>query len=267
MPEGHTIHGLARRHRRLFAGKVVAASSPQQRFADEARILDGQRLVGTMARGKHLFYEFEDGDVLHVHLGLIGVFATHELPPDAPPPSPNTRLALANDVAAAYLSGPMTCALVDPAERKRIVASLGPDPLHNRIGAEDISARLARKTIPIAAALLDQSIVSGLGNVYRSELLFLCGIDPRRPANTLQPEEVECVWDTARAQLRIGLKSGRIITVDPAEVGARSRGSLGDDERLYVYHRDGQECRRCGAEIRSVELGGRQAWFCPQDQR
>ena len=264
MPEGHTIHGLARTHRKLFAGTTIAAWSPQGRFAEEAAQLDGQILEATEARGKHLFYRFDAGDILHIHLGLIGMFRTYT--DDAPAPTPGTRLALENDVASAYLAGPMTCALVDGAERVRVLESLGPDPLHNRTGLASIVEGLGRRTIPIAAALLDQSVISGLGNIYRSELLFLCGIDPRRPAKSLGGDEVKCIWEWARAQLRIGIAAGRIVTVDPTEVGADNRGRLGDEDRLYVYHRDDLPCRRCGTTIRKVQIGGRFVWFCPYDQ-
>jgi endonuclease-8 len=264
MPEGHTIHGLARRHRKLFSGTQVRAGSPQGRFADEASVLDGQVLVSTEARGKHLFYGFEDGEVLHVHLGLIGVFRTFT--EDPPEPTPATRLAINNETATAYLSGPMTCELIDRGAQKRIIAGLGPDPLHNRTDAAGIVAALSRRSIPIGAALLDQSIISGLGNVYRSELLFICGIDPRREARSLNETEVEGIWEAAKEQLRIGIRAGRIVTVDPADLGAANRGMLGPDDRLYVYHRDELPCRRCGTTIRKTAMGGRAVWFCPEEQ-
>lgn len=264
MPEGHTIHRLARRHRKLFEGTVVAADSPQGRFADGAATIDGQELIATSARGKHLFYEFEDGEILHIHLGLIGRFRTFTK--QAPDPTDGTRLTLRNEAATAYLSGPMVCELVEASERDEIISELGPDPLYNRTDASAIAASLGRRRIPIGAALLDQSIICGIGNVYRSEILFLCGIDPRREARSLTDDEVECVWETARAQLRLGVKGGRIVTVDPADVGAANRRQLRKDERLYVYHREEMPCRRCGAPIRRAEIGGRHVWFCPEEQ-
>lgn len=264
MPEGHTIHGLARTHRRLFSGTVVRVSSPQGRFAEGARALDGSVLTKAEARGKHLFYGFDSDAVLHVHLGLIGLFRTFT--EDPPEPTSTTRMVIGNDAAVAYLSGPMKCELIGRGEQLRIMDGLGPDPLHNRIGVPAMVAALARRSVPIGVALLDQSIVSGLGNVYRSEVLFLCGIDPRREARSLNPTEVELLWETARAQLRIGIKAGRIVTVDPADVGARSRGALGPEDRLYVYHRDELPCRRCGSKIRKVSMGGRSVWFCPEEQ-
>lgn len=264
MPEGHTIHRLARRHKKLFVGTTIEATSPQGRFDDGARILDGQELIDTTARGKHLFYEFEDGEILHIHLGLIGRFRTYTK--HAPDPTDGTRLAFRNEAATAYLSGPMVCDLVEPEDRDDIIGELGPDPLYNRTDAARIFEALQRRRIPIGAALLEQSIVCGIGNVYRSEILFLCGIDPRRESRSLSEEEVSCVWETAKAQLRLGVKGGRIVTMDPADVGARNRRQLKKDERLYVYKRHEQPCRRCGTSIEKTELGGRDAWFCPAEQ-
>ena len=84
MPEGHTIHRAARRQRRELGGQTLRASSPQGRFAEGAAALDGRRLEGVDAVGKHLFYRFDDGEVLHVHLGLFGRFRHHPAPAPEP---------------------------------------------------------------------------------------------------------------------------------------------------------------------------------------
>ena len=94
MPEGHTIHRYARLHRELFAGQRLRVTSPQGRFAAGASQVDGRRLDGADAYGKHLFYRWARGLTLHVHLGLFGKFRSHR--GDAPPPSDQTRLALAS---------------------------------------------------------------------------------------------------------------------------------------------------------------------------
>jgi endonuclease VIII len=132
MPEGHTIHRLARDMADDLADRPVAASARQERFADGARRLDGQVLTGTDAHGKHLFLHFDSGDVLYVHLGLIGAFRRHPLP--APEPSPNLRLRLEGDSTAWDLTGPMVCELRDPDVVDHVASSLGPDPL--RRGAD-----------------------------------------------------------------------------------------------------------------------------------
>lgn len=265
MPEGHTIHRAARLHSQRFAGEVVAASSPQGRFSDGAARLDGQKLESVMAHGKHLFYEWSDGDILHVHLGLFGRFRVFA--DDPPPPTDGTRLAWKAATGTLYLAGATIVDLIDPEARESIAARLGPDPLQKRRGQVGEFARLlGRRSVPIGAALLDQRAVAGIGNVYRAELLFLTGIDPSTPAKELGPDDIDRLWAQTVRQLRVGEKSGRIITVDPSEVGARRRRDLRRNERLYVYKRDGEPCRRCGTEIRTTEMAGRTIWWCPTCQ-
>lgn len=265
MPEGHTIHRAARLQSKRFGGDTIRATSPQGRFDEGAARLDGQRLEGIDAHGKHLFYEWSGGDILHVHLGLFGRFRVFA--EDPPPPTDGTRLAWSSSNGTLYLAGATIVDLIAPDEREAIADRLGPDPLRREMGQRArFQQLLSRRTVPIGAALLDQKAVAGIGNVYRAELLFLTGIDPRVPAREVGPELVDRLWDETVRQLRLGEKSGRIITVDPTEVGARSRTDLRRGERLYVYKRDGEPCRRCGTEIRTLEMGGRSIWWCPECQ-
>lgn len=264
MPEGHTIHRHARLHRKHLAGHVVAVSSPQGRFATGAALLDGQRLDDVEAHGKHLFYHWGGGDLLHVHLGLVGRFRTFKAEP--PPPTGGTRLAMQANGTTIYLSGPMTCAVVDPDEKDAIHAKLGPDPLREgQRGLDDFAARLRRRRLPIGAALLDQSVVAGVGNVYRAEALFLEGIHPDIPARQLSDRQVASLWGTLVEQLRIGEKAGRIVTVTPEDAGVERRSQI-TRGRLYAYKRAGRPCRRCGAEIHRWQVGGRKMWACPTCQ-
>ena len=263
MPEGHAIHRAARLHNRLLAGSRLQASSPQGRFAAGAARIDGDRLHTVDATGKHLFYRWANGSILHVHLGLYGKFQIHHWPP--PRPSPNTRLALSGNGTTLYLAGPAACDLIDPAQEEAILGRLGPDPL-GRGESAAFAANLSRRRIPVGAALLDQKVIAGIGNVYRSELLFLAGIDPARPAERIEPAEAARIWDLAVDHLRRGARSGRIVTVDPEEAGARRRADLSDGERLYVYKRNGDACRRCGAPIVTWESAGRSIWACPDCQ-
>jgi formamidopyrimidine-DNA glycosylase len=252
VPEGHTIHRIARQHHDVFAGRPVRVTSPQGRFADGAALLDGRVLEEVEALGKHLFYRFGHR-ILHVHLGLVGTFQLFHEP--APPPSAGTRLAMRANGAAAYLSGPMVCGLIDPGTEDEIRADLGPDPLAGGT-REEFAAALGRKSMPAGAALLDQKVIAGVGNVYRAEALFLCGIHPNRPARTLTDAQVACLWQTIVAHMGEGARRGRIVTVEDAA----------DDERLYVYRRGGLACRRCGAELRAWTLGGRTITACPDCQ-
>lgn len=268
MPEGHTIHRHARRHRDVLGGKEIATRSPQGRFSGGAERLSGQILNTVDAHGKHLFYRWGGGDILHVHLGLFGKFKVFRTD-DPPEPSENTRLAMAAPDATVYLAGPTICELIDPEEEEAIRGRLGPDPLRNGSQSaklSDFASNLSRRTIPIGAALLDQKVISGVGNVYRAEALFRTGIDPHLPARTLTDEAVEQLWTETSRLLKQGEKAGRIITVDLADVGARRRSDLKRDERLYAYGRDGEPCRRCGTEIQRTEMANRRMWWCPSCQ-
>ena len=264
MPEGHTIHRLARDQRRDLAGHLVRASSPQGRFAVGAADLDGRVLLGTEARGKHLFHHYEGSRLLYVHLGLIGKFHRDRL--DEPARLGEVRLRLEGRAMRWDLTGPMRCDLIAVTEYEQIVSDLGPDPLRRGARAADFVTRLRRKRAPVAAALLDQTVIAGIGNVYRSELLFLRGIHPARPAATLDKDEAHQLWDEAVAQLRLGLRLNRIVTISAEDRYGRAAGRVPAGERLYVYQRAGLPCRRCGAPIERAVLGARKVWWCPIDQ-
>lgn len=266
MPEGHTIHRAARLQRRRFAGHRLRVDSPQGRFADGARQLDARELRTIDAYGKHLFYRWEGGETLHVHLGLFGRFRVWGR--EAPAPTDGTRMRWRGESGTLHLSGPTACELLDPVGEERLRDRLGPDPLSPRAGDEERFVRtLARRRAAIAQALLDQALIAGIGNVYRAELLFLSGIAPLRPANGLSPDEANELWTRSVDLLAIGERIGRIVTVDPEESGhARPRDVPGRD-RLYVYRRAGRPCRRCGTEISRADLSGRAIYWCPGCQR
>lgn len=263
MPEGHTTHRLARLHRAALAGRPVRASSPQGRFADGAAALDGHVLTGVEAYGKHLFYRWDGPVVLHVHLGLVGVFRTYRGTVGPPGDGVRLRLAAADGSVAFDLSGPMRCELVDEAGADALAALLGPDPLRGDADPEQARAALGRRRTAVGAALLDQTVLAGVGNVFRAESLFVCGIHPDRPAAEVARDGFDGLWRALRRMLRQGERSGRIVTVEPADVGAPSRARVPDGERVYVYRRDGLPCRRCEAPVRAWPLGGRRVFACP----
>jgi endonuclease-8 len=268
MPEGHTIHELARTHRRLLTGRRVGASSPQGRFAAGAAVLDGGRVEAVEAYGKHLFYDWSGGDVLHVHLGLFGRFLLHKGPPPPPVGAIRLRLAAGDDERPPVtldLRGPTACAVGTSDDRAAVVARLGPDPLRADADPKRFIERAGRTTRAIGALLLDQSVIAGLGNVYRSEVLFVCGVDPRRAGRDLTDAELQCLWDTARAMLRKGVKDRRIVTVDPSELEVGAGDGPRRGETTYVYHRP--VCLRCGSTIERFELGNRMSYACPSCQR
>ncbi len=261
MPEGNTIHRLERAHNRDLAGRRLAVSAAQKRFAREARALDGRVFERAEALGKHLFHHWRGGPIVHIHLGMFGDFYRSEAPP--PPLRPTVRLRLATRETAWDLIGPPTCEIVTAEERAAILARLGPDPLSARPDAGLVLARLRLTDVPIAHALLDQRIVSGIGNIYRAEVLFVNGIHPLRPASSLTTEELERLWTTVRRFLRRGVTQERISTIAPPDRPLRARDK--GRRRFYVYQ--AQECLRCGGRIRSFFLSGRTMYACETCQR
>jgi endonuclease-8 len=264
MPEGHTIHRLAFEHARDLAGDTLSVSSPQGRQADVAAVLDGHLLEHVEAHGKHLFYHWRCAPVLHIHLGLIGSFRESVPPP--PPPGPNVQLRMAGSRATVDLLGATTRELIDAVRQQEILDRLGPDPLDSNADPQRAWERLSRRTIPIAAALLDQRILSGVGNVYRAEALFVTGIHPQRPANTLTRAEFDNLWHTLVAMLRQGVADRRIITVHASERVAAVDGveSVAPEDTFYVYQQE--HCRRCGSPIRAWPIGPRRAYACERCQ-
>jgi endonuclease-8 len=257
VPEGHTIHRLAIDHRSDFAGRPVSVSSPQGRFAEAAARLDERVLEDVDAYGKHLFYDFGAGDLVHVHLGLFGKFYRH--PPPPPAPRDTVRLRMSGLDATVDLIGATECALVDPAVRDAILDRLGPDPLRKDADPDQAWRKLQRRKTPIGAALMDQSVLAGIGNVYRAEILNVYGVHPEAPANSVTRDQFDSMWATLVGWLRHGVKDQVIITVDPKLLG-KPRSRIKRREALWVYKQD--RCRRCGTEVRRWDLAGRWAYAC-----
>ena len=265
MPEGHTIHRLAKDQGADLAGHVLEASAGQARFTAGAARLDGQVARRPEAWGKHLFHRFESGDVLHVHLGLIGKWFRRRPDEDGTftLPSPTTRLRLATDDVAWDLTGPMTCAVITPSERDAVVATLGPDPLRRTADPERLWSKLQRSSKPVGLLLMEQDVVAGIGNVYRSELLNIVGVDPRRAGRAVTREEFEALWAETVRQLRLGVRRNRIVTMSAEEL-PRPLAKLRKGEGRYAYKQE--VCGRCHTPLDVYPLAGRTTWSCPTCQ-
>ncbi len=259
MPEGHSIHRLARRHRTLLVGRTIAASSPQGRFAEGAAQLDGRTVLGTDAWGKHLFHRYDDL-WLHVHLGLYGKYVDAPMP--APEPRGALRLRLVTDEHYLDLRGPTACELLADPERDAILARLGPDPLRPRADPGPATSRIGRSRAPIGTLLMDQAVVAGIGNVYRAELLFRHGVHPLTPGRDVDPATWTAMWDDLVVLMRAGVRSGRIVTTDPAD-RARPSGPARRLDAHYVYRRTGLPCRRCHTAVATAPLAARTVYWCP----
>lgn len=309
MPEGHTLHRLALTLDRAFAGTRPHASSPQGRFVDGAALIDGRLLERVEAWGKHLFLGYEGDVILNVHLGLIGVLdvSEHANPDQVPEPVGAVRLRLVGGRHVADLRGATLVEIVTPEEMEATIARLGPDPLRAGTEGNDPGralARLARTGRTFAEALMDQSIIAGVGNLYRCEVLFRHRVDPFRPAKEIRPTTFLRIWDDLVDLLAIGVAFGQIITMDhqleeareilagleeeasetyrhhrltlvewqganEAEAGRRPASErTGLFPREYaVYQRNGQRCHTCGSRIRTQVVAGRNLFWCGRCQR
>jgi endonuclease VIII len=319
VPEGHSVHRIARQFALHFVGNTVAVSSPQGRFAAGAAQLDGREMTSSFAVGKQLFLEF--GDLwLRVHLGMygawdfagditvdatiasangrmgqtnqrgtvVGAFEDSLSSIGAPrrtrlrmseaekegaplehfPPDPigavRVRLLTAN--AVADLRGPTACEVLLPEQVRQVIARLGPDPLVDPDGEERFVATVATKPTPIGLLLMDQTVVSGIGNVYRAELLFRARQNPHTPGKLVPSDTVRALWRDWVYLLGIGVQTGQMLTMDNLSDDEYERALAHRDDRHWVYHRAGLPCRVCGTAIALELAAGRKLYWCPTDQ-
>jgi formamidopyrimidine-DNA glycosylase len=265
MPEGHVTHRIALRLTDRFAGLPTRSSSPQGRFAEGAAEVDGHPLDAADAVGKHLFARFGDRSV-HVHLGLAGAFRFGT--GAAGEPGRQVRWRLASEWHHAELTGPQTCELLGPDEAAAVVARLGPDPLRADADPDRGWARVARSRVPLAVLLMDQQVAAGVGNIFRSEVLFRHRLDPRLEGRLLRPGEWHAVWDDLVTLMRYAVVHGRVDTVrpehDPSTMGRPPRVDRHGGE-VYVYRRAGQPCLVCGTVVRTQVVAGRNLFWCHRD--
>jgi endonuclease-8 len=262
VPEGHTIHRLARDVRRTLLGQQVAVDSPQGRFEGSAALVDGRVLGDVEAYGKHLFVGFDDLWV-HVHLGLFGRVSTG--PGAAPAPRGAIRMRVQSATHHLELRGPTVCEVIDDEQKTQVLRRLGADPLRPDARPDEAYERIVGRRLPIGALLLDQSVVAGVGNVYRAELLHRAAMSPYLPGRELRQTQWAGLWDDMVTLLRAGVRSGRIVTTAP-EHRDRPSGRARRQDAHYVYRRTGLPCRRCGTPIVSDELAARTVFWCPACQ-
>lgn len=251
------IHRLAKRFGETMVGGEVTASVPGARgpAGMAASDLDGRRMLEASARGKHLVIRF-DGDVcIHSHLGMWGAWHLQRVGERWRKPRHRAWLALRGEQWEAVNFGGSTLRIVSVSQLggDRRLASLGPDVLAAGFDPEEGAARLARfgSGREVGEALLDQAIIAGIGNIFKSESCFAAGLDPWAPVERLRTEEARAVLRHASAQMAESVETGR----RPGE----------------VYRRAGRPCRRCGrgTRIRSAKQGddARTTYWCPGCQR
>lgn len=271
MPEGHTLHRLAADLTERLGGRQVVVTSPQGRFAAGAELVDGDHLLGARAHGKHLFLDFAHDRLVHVHLGLYGKLRIADGAP--PPPRGQVRMRLATrDTPESYadLRGATACEVLTREEQGRVLDRLGPDPLHEDADWTRAWDRVRRSRSSLAALLMDQGVLAGVGNVYRAELLFRHRLDPARPGRTLTRSRFEALWRDLVVLMSDGVRRGRIDTVrvpHPEPVPARVAAAHPGRSRVWVYRRHGEACFVCGARVRTEVLAARNLFWCPRCQK
>ena len=292
MPEGHTVHRVAGLFRRSFVGHALAASSPQGRFREGAALLDGLVMGDAWAVGKQFFAAFGGDWVLRVHLGIYGAWSVHGVTeneslgaPRAPrrveeglrqvdaedfPPEPvgQVRLRLAGPSVVADLRGPTACELMRPGDASELASTLGPDPLvgSDTVNRQRFIERMAKTSTPVGIALMNQKIVSGIGNVYRAELLFRHRLDPFQPARSLSTEQLEALWDDWGVLLRRGVKTGVMVTRDDLTPAGAKKALRARAFRHFVYKREGEPCLVCGHHVVMAPMQARKLYYCPHCQ-
>jgi len=267
LPEGHTILRAANHWNRI-AGEPLTLSSPQGRFSAEAAELDQEPLLQAYAHGKHLFLEFSDDRTIHIHLGLYGRNRWQSAP--VAPPKGAVRLRAEFQGGAVDLSGPTRCELLNSAGVQKILDRLGPDPLKLEEAPDAFLAKMAKSKKQIGQILMDQSLIAGIGNVYRAEVLFMSGLSPFAEARNIPAEELQSLWRLTRELMVHGVShSGGIETVypnspKPQMIPAEVRTACAS--RTYVYKRTGLPCVACGNPVSMEEYYGRSLYYCAVDQ-
>jgi endonuclease-8 len=259
MPEGDTLFRTAAVLREILLERTVLAARARPGGAQLARLV-GSRIVRVEAIGKHLLIDVDSGLSLHSHLGLHGSWHRYRSGERWRRPPGHAVAVLEVPGAVAVCFDAPTVELIEtraltihPGLRR-----LGPDLITSDVST-DALVRLVRSlppTTPVGEALVDQRVVAGLGNVYRSEVCFVERVDPFAPLRSLSDATLARLVDTGRTLIR----ANRIHPERTTVPGGRSRGG-----RLWVYGRTGRPCRRCGTPIRSRVSGDppRRTWWCP----
>lgn len=303
MPEGHTVHRVANLFSELFLGRALKAESPQGRFSAGAALLSGATLGTSQAVGKQLFLGFDNDAVLRVHLGIYGAWDVTTLAgnsaragsaaaaslgaprstrqrigesdslsdPDEPfPPAPRgqVRLRLETPDAVADLRGPTACEVLTPEQAQQVKERLGPDPLVNTgiRGEREFVRRVGATKRAIGLVLMDQSVVSGIGNVYRAEILFRHGLDPHRPAAALDTDTARALWKDWTQLLKRGVRTGVMMTRDDLTAAQQASALRSSANRYFVYKREGRPCRACGTAVLLEMMAARKLYYCPSCQ-
>jgi endonuclease VIII len=253
MPEGHTIHRAALDQRPLLVGSALKVSSPQGRFSDGAARLNSQRCMGIEAYGKHLLYHFESQDTLHIHLGLYGRFRMAQAP--VPEPQGAVRVRMISPTHGVDINGPSTCEILGPEQVVALALRIGPDVLRADADPERAWLRISKSRTGIGQLIMDQTVMAGVGNIYRSEILWRQRLHPSVPGLALDRLTFDRIWKDSAYLLAIGVRENVIITNETSNAAMSKYG-----ERVNIFEKS--ECPVCDGPILKTEIAGRRAFIC-----
>jgi endonuclease VIII len=268
VPEGDTIFRAARTLHRALAGKVVTrfdtAYAPLARVHDDTPIT-GRTVDAVEAHGKHMLMRFSGDLTLRTHMRMHGSW--HVYRPgerwQRPPREMRVLVGTADFVAVGFNVPDAEFLAASEVGTRDKTAQLGPDLLREDFDADEAIRRLRdRADTPIAEALLDQRALAGIGNVFKSEVLFEAGVHPRTPVARVPDDRLVAMVEIARRQLAVNVGEAA------PHFGRRTTGRMAVSEGLWVYGRGGRPCRRCGTPIGFSRdgLGARPTYWCPRCQ-
>jgi formamidopyrimidine-DNA glycosylase len=278
LPEVETVmRGLAARLEGRVLKRAALARGDLRRLIPPgfAARLTGAKVESFRRRGKYILMRLSEGSSVLIHLGMSGRMAIHG--PHDPPPSPAKHEHLVMETDDGWRVGfidPRRFGLLDLVDTAAedahpLLAGMGPEPLDEAFTPTLLSAALRNKQTPIKAALLDQRIVTGLGNIYVSEALFRAGISPERLAGTVAGARARRLVPAIKETLQDAIAAGGSSLRDYVQPD----GELGYFQHAWkVYAREGLPCERCGDHprcpgIRRIVPAGRSTFFCPTTQK
>jgi endonuclease-8 len=275
MPEGDTIFRAARTLHRALAGQVVSrfeTQLPQLSRVDYDTPIAGRTVESVDAAGKWMRIYFSGDLILLTHMLMSGSWHIYRPGEAWQRPSIQMRVAIhtAGFVAVAFQVPIAEFHTAATLERHRSVQRLGPDVLAPEFDeAEAVRQLRSRPELEVGEALLRQSLVAGMGNVFKSEVCFASAVHPFRLAGSLAEEELRALMSHARRFMRANVTDGAGDGIVTYTGMRRTTGRANPSERLWVYGRRGEACRKCGTAIESRKQGldARVTFWCPRCQK
>jgi endonuclease-8 len=271
VPEGDTIFRAARTLARALTGRTVTRFDTQLSplaVVDRRAPIAGRTVTDVTSRGKHLLIGFSGDLTLRTHLRMLGSWHIYRPGERWRAPARDARIVLttADWVAIAFRVTEAEFLTGRELERHARLNALGPDLLDENADLDEARTRIrAAPARHIAEALLRQQSLAGLGNVYKSELLFLCRVHPMTPVADVPDAALDCLVTRAHALIRLNVQETSIA--GGGGYGRVTTGRLNPDEQVWVYGRAGKPCFTCGTPISSAsETEGRRTYWCPKCQ-